>query len=55
MNINRQSDIPHAPYYVVCDDPFLSGWGPARQRDIAQFGVKGNPDFLQIKALAFPI
>ena len=30
MNISRSSDIPHAPYYVVCDDPFLSGWGPAR-------------------------
>jgi len=31
MNISRPSDIPNTPYYVLCDDPFMSGWGPARQ------------------------
>ncbi len=27
--ITRQSEIPEAPYYVVMDDTFMSGWGPA--------------------------
>jgi hypothetical protein len=27
--ITKRSDIPNAPYYVTCTDPFMSGWGEA--------------------------
>jgi len=27
--ITTQAEIPKAPYYVVMDDPFFSGWGPS--------------------------
>lgn len=27
--ITKQSEIPEAPYYVLANDSFMSGWGPA--------------------------
>lgn len=28
--VTSTRDIPKAPYYVLCNDSFMSGWGPAR-------------------------
>ena len=30
--ITERSEIPEAPYYVVCVDTFLSGWGKAENK-----------------------
>lgn len=30
MNVTKRSDIPNAKYYVLSNDRFMSGWGPAR-------------------------
>ena len=30
--ITHRSEIPEAPYYVVCVDTFLSGWGKAENK-----------------------
>lgn len=30
--ITKQSEIPEANYYVVMDDSFMSGWGPAESK-----------------------
>lgn len=32
VTINHASQIPEAPYYVLSNDQFLSGWGPAKGR-----------------------
>lgn len=28
--ITERSDIPDAPFYVMCNDRFMSGWGEAK-------------------------
>lgn len=30
--INDRSEIPDAPFYVLSNDRFMSGWGPARNQ-----------------------
>jgi hypothetical protein len=30
VTIEKRSDIPDAPVYVLSNDSFMSGWGPAR-------------------------
>jgi hypothetical protein len=30
QQITSRSEIPDAPYYVLANDTFMSGWGPAQ-------------------------
>jgi len=32
-HITKVGEIPDSPYYVVCTDTFMSGWGQARDKD----------------------
>ena len=40
--ITSQSEIPKAPYYVVMDDTFFSGWGPTEGKTATYINTCAN-------------
>ena len=41
--ITDRSEIPDAPYYVVCVDTFLSEWGKAENKITREEKPHANP------------